>query len=164
MEIYDSARWGLIPAGSHAALYYDGKYKVSDEQAKRFAAVRWITVLGGAAVAANAGAADWEAGNEVFSRTGALRDFVLARQAMGARARVYVNRSSLPAAHAQVGDLPNVVWWISTLDNKQWTAPELLADVAVTEKITLPVARLWAIQWKGGPFAFFDESLLTGTW
>lgn len=162
-EFYDSARFNLIPAGARAALYYDGRYAATPEQAKRFGNVRWITVLGGAAAAAHAGAIDWELGNAAFQGS-ALQAWVGARRAMNCRARVYVDRANLPAAYALVGGEPNVVWWLSTLDSRQWTAADLLADVLAAERIALEPGTLWAIQWKGGPSAFYDTSELVGTW
>jgi hypothetical protein len=164
-QFFDSARWGLIPAGADAALYADGRYSLTQQQADAhpFGAVRWITVLGGASAAAHAGIADWESGNAVFTGD-ALRQWALARKAMDCRARVYCDRANLQDALNLVGDLPNVIFWLSTLDGKQWTAADLLADIDAVEHVVLPAERLWAIQWKGGPSAPFDQSVLCGAW
>ena len=70
-----------MPAGKDAALYADGRYKVTPQQAKRFGQVRWITVLGGADAAAGAGVLDFELGNAAYEGN-ALRDWAQARQAM----------------------------------------------------------------------------------
>jgi hypothetical protein len=83
---YDSTQPGKIPAGAHACLYYDGLYKATAEQAERFPAVRWITVLGNA----KAGVADFEQGNAVYSRPGELRAWVTARAALVPRYHTYV--------------------------------------------------------------------------
>lgn len=142
---YDSTRPQLIPAGANALLYGDGDYKATAEQAKRFKAVRWITVLG----SSNCGAADFERGNEVFD-PGKLRAWALARKAMGCRARVYTDLANLAAAREEVAGLDNVVWWLATLDGNKLDAGY--------------VKLLWAVQYAGGPDADYDTSILYGTW
>lgn len=143
---YDSTRPEEIPAGSHACLYFDGDYQATAEQAKRFEAVRWITVLGDYK---NCGAADFEAGNEVFSKAGALRGFVAGRQSMGSRARVYCDLANLAKVRAELEGLPYLVW-LATLDGNK-----LSADY--TEG-------LWGVQYAGGVDAAYDTSVLYGTW
>lgn len=160
---YDSARWGLIPAGSDAALYWDGRYAPPASALSRFGKVRRITVLGGAPAAANAGCADFELGNAVFEGD-ALRQWALARKAMNCKARVYSSRADLQKALNLVGDLPNIVHWVATLDGKPWTAADLLADIDEANHVVIPAPRLWAVQYAGGPSAPFDTSLLYGTW
>jgi hypothetical protein len=163
---YDAVTPANIPDGAHACLYWDGRYKATAAQAARFAAVRWITVEGGAAAAAHAGAADAEQGNPVFDPA-LLREWAVARKAMNARARVYTDRANLPRNWDAVSDLGNVVWWISTLqlDNgRQWTAQELAGDIGANEKITIPLDKLWAVQYAGGVTAKTDTNLLFGTW
>jgi hypothetical protein len=164
ITFYDAVTPGNIPAGAHACLYWDGLYKATAEEAARFAAVRWITVEGGAAAAAHAGAADAEQGNPVFDPA-LLREWAVARKAMNARARVYTDRGDLPRNWDAVSDLGNVVWWISTLslDNgRQWTAAELLADVLAVEQIALEPSSLWAVQYAGGMNAPVDTNILFG--
>lgn len=162
MDFYDSTRPGEIPAGARACLYWDGLYKATAEQAGRFAAVRWITVEGGASAAAHAGCADFEPGNPVYDVPGALREWAGARRAMNCRARVYTDLSSAKAAHERAGDLPNVVWWVAAYGEKR-TAAEvaaLLADFGVSaggEKV-------WALQYAGGPDAAYDSDVLLGAW
>jgi hypothetical protein len=163
VEFYDAVTPANIPAGAYACLYYDGLYKASPEQARRFKATRWITVEGGAAAAAGAGCADFEAGNPVHDVSGRLTEWASERQAMKCRARVYCNRSDLPRALDAAGDLSCVSFWIATLDNKQWSAPELVADILALG-VTLAEDRLWAVQYAGGMTAKFDTSLLYGTW
>jgi hypothetical protein len=120
-------------------------------------------VLGGAAAAAQAGCADFEAGNLVFG-SDRLTDWVAARRAMNCRARVYTDRANLPRAHALVGSQPNVAWWLSTLDNREWSAAELLADVLAAEQIALEPSSLWAVQYAGGMNAPVDTNILFSTW
>jgi hypothetical protein len=142
---YDSTDPEKIPAGANALLYGDGDYKATAEQAKRFKAVRWITVLGDK----ECGAADYERGNEVFD-PGKLRTWAEARKAMGCRARVYSDIANLPAARAEVEGLDNVVWWLATLDGNK-------LDAGYTPG-------LWAVQYEGGETADYDTSVLYGTW
>ena len=146
MDFYDSAQPAKIPAGSHACLYYDGLYKATPAQAARFAAVRWITVLGDYA---NCGCADFEAGNEVYSRPGALRAWVEGRIAMKARARVYCSRSNLPVVRNHLEGLGYLVW-LATLDGDKLNA-------GYTEG-------LWAVQYAGGMTAPYDTSVHYGVW
>jgi hypothetical protein len=143
---YDSTQPEKIPAGADALLYGDGDYKATAEQAKRFTAVRWITVLG----SPECGAADYESGNKVFG-PGKLRAWAIARRAMGCRARVYTDLANLAAARAEVGGLPNVVWWLATLDGDKLSAGYE----------GLPV---WAVQYEGGETAPYDTSVLYGEW
>lgn len=161
-DFYDSARWGLIPAGSRAMLYTDGRYAATAEDAKRFSAVRWITIAGGSAAAAAAGAIDYEPGNLAYEGT-QLRKFAVARKAMGCRARVYCNLSNLPLAHSQAGDLGNVVWWLATLDGQPANAAEMV-KAARDRGVDLTTGQVWANQYKGGPSAPWDESVLLGVW
>ncbi|HEY2687630.1 MAG TPA: hypothetical protein VGJ50_04265 [Streptosporangiaceae bacterium] len=146
MNFYDSTRPELIPAGTHACLYYDGLYAATPQQAKRFAAVRWITVLGDYR---HCGVADYEAGNAVYSKPGALRTWVKGRIDMHTRARVYCNRANLPKVRTQLEGLTYLVW-IATLDgnklSKDWTHG------------------LWGVQFAGGETANYDTSVLYGVW
>lgn len=161
---YDAVTPANIPRGAYACLYMDGRYRASPVQALRFAKTRWITVLGGAAAAADAGCADFEEGNSVFSTPGALRAWALERKAMNCRARIYCDRANLFRAWEEVGGLPNVVWWISTLDdNPRWTAAELAAEAAA-RGVRLNVDEFWAVQYAGGEHAAYDTSRLYGVW
>jgi hypothetical protein len=157
-EFFDSAKWGLIPAGADALLYIDGKYAASRQDAKRFRAVRWITVLG----SANAGAGDFEEGNALFEASGRLREWAEARKVMGCRARVYTDLSNLKAACAQVGDCENVVWWLALYGEK--LTAEKLATAGEPYGVTLDPAKIWAQQYAGGPSAPFDNDALIGAW
>lgn len=165
-EFYDSARFGLIPAGSDAALYVDGRFAVPAADWGRFGKTRGITVIGGASAAAHAGAIDFELYNPAFSGDG-LREWALARKAMNCRARVYIDRANLQRAKNLVGDLPNVCYWVSTLqlDNgRQWTVTDLIADIFAVEHVMLTPEVVWAVQFAGGMTAAYDTSLLLGDW
>jgi hypothetical protein len=146
MDFYDSTQPELIPEGSHACLYFDGDFAATEEQAKRFAAVRWITVLGDFA---NCGVADFEAGNEVFSQPGALRAYVQGRKNMGVRARVYCDQENLPTVRSELEGLEYLVW-LSTLDGNKLSASF--------------TPGLWGVQFAGGVTAAFDTSVLYGVW
>lgn len=149
MDFYDAVTPGNIPQGAHACLYYDGEFAATAGQAKRFAAVRWITVLGGAAAAAHTGILDWEKGNADFTGT-ELRDWAAQRKAMNCKARVYVDRANFAAASKDVEGLDNVWWWIATLDGDKLSATW--------------TGRLWAVQYAGGMTAKVDTSVLYGAW
>jgi hypothetical protein len=146
MDFYDSTQPDLIPAGTHACLYYDGEFAATPEQARRFAAVRWITVLGNYA---DCGIADFEAGNAVFSEPGALRSFVEGRHKMGVRARVYCDRANLPTVRSELDGLTYLVW-IGTLDGDKLSANY--------------TPGLWGVQFAGGMTADYDTSVLYGVW
>lgn len=146
MDFYDSTQPDLIPAGTHACLYYDGEFAATPEQARRFAAVRWITVLGNYA---DCGIADFEAGNAVFSEPGALRSFVEGRHKMGVRARVYCDRANLPTVRSELDGLTYLVW-IGTLDGDKLSANY--------------TPGLWGVQYAGGMTADYDTSVLYGVW
>jgi len=146
MDFYDSTRPELIPEGAHACLYYDGDYAATAEQAKRFSAVRWITVLGDYR---NCGIADFEAGNEVYSKAGALRAFVEGRKSQRMRARVYTDLSNLPKVRADLEGLEYLVW-LATLDGNKLSAGYTRG--------------LWGVQFAGGPTAEYDTSVLYGAW
>jgi len=146
MDFYDSTRPAEIPAGSHACLYYDGDYAATTSQAKRFEATRWITVLGNYR---NCGIADFEAGNEVYSKAGALRAFVQGRKNMNVRARVYCNLSNLSKVRSELEGLEYLVW-LATLDGNKLSASYTTG--------------LWGVQYAGGVTAAYDTSVLYGVW
>ncbi len=145
MDFYDSTQPELIPAGTHACLYGDGDFAATGFDTRRFAAVRWITVIG----SPGCGIADYEQGNPVFDNAGALRTYVEQRTRGGHRARIYSDLSNLPAVRDQLKGLDYLVW-LSTLDgnklSKNWTPG------------------LWGVQFAGGPTADYDTSVLYGVW
>jgi len=146
MDFYDSVNPGAIPEGSYACLYYDGDYAANPQDAKRFAAVRWITIYGDYQ---NAGIADFEQGNPVFSQPGALRSFVEGRHSQGHRARVYCDRSNLPTVRSELEGLDYLVW-LATLDGNK-LSPDYTPG-------------LWGVQYAGGVDAAYDTSILYGVW
>ena len=133
---------------------------------KAFARLRRDPVAIGclAIIAAYAGIADYEDGDAAKSVPGALREWAAERREMNCLARGYADRSDLPEMHRLIGDLPNVRYWVSTLDDKQWTVEELVADILAVEGLKLDPALIWGIQIEGGPTAPFDRSLLTAAW
>lgn len=160
-DFYDSASQRFPAGAEYVALYGDGAYKAPLSVARRFAHVRYITVLGDYATC---GIADWETGNAVF-KTGVLRTWAQGRKRMDCLARVYCNRSSAEEALGQVAGMGNVRFWISTLDNNpHWTAEELAADLRDNWHADIAAADLWGVQYAGGMTAAFDTSALFGTW
>jgi len=149
-DIYDSTKPGMMPVNSHALVYWDGRYKVSpsDPVLKRFAAVRWITVLGDYD---NAGAVDYEAGNHVYSAPGVLRTYVQGRAARNMRARVYHDRSDTGRVLAELFGLEgHFEHWVATLDGNKLSAGYL--------------PHMWAVQYAGGITSGYDTSILYGDW
>lgn len=150
MDFYDSTKPNQMPAGSHALVYWDGRYAVapSDPVLKRFAAVRWITVLGNWE---DAGAVDYEAGNHVYSTPGALRTYVQGRASRQLRARVYHNRSDTSRVLAELFGLEGKYeHWVATLDGNKLSA-SFLPD-------------MWGVQYAGGVSSNYDSSVLYGEW
>lgn len=147
MEFYDSVSPAKIMAGAHACLYHDGEFAATEADAERFAAVRWITVIGDWE---NCGIADYERGNPVFSVNDALRAWVEGRRRNHHRARVYCDRANLPEVRDQLEGLDGWELWAATLDGDV-----LSPDWA---------PNLWAVQYAGGPTANYDTSILYGEW
>lgn len=143
---YDSAQWKKLPRGAAVCVYYDGDFAAPAAAQDEFFTTRWITVLGDWR---NAGIADFEQGNEVYSKPGALLEWVRGRKSLGLRARVYCDRDNLPKVRALLKGETYLVW-IGTLDGnklgKDWTPG------------------LWGVQYAGGPDADYDTSVLYGTW
>ena len=57
---------------------------------------------------------------------------------------------------------PGCLFWIATLDNKDWTVEQLAADLAANWGARIPAAQIWACQNK--PRGEYDVSTLFGTW
>ena len=160
-DFYDSASQQFPAGAEYVALYGDGDFTAPPSVARRFPHVRRITVLGDYATC---GIADWELGNAVF-RTGVLRSWAEGRRRMNCLARVYADRSNAAEALDLVGAMPNVRFWISTLDNNpHWTAEELAADLRDNWHADIAAADLWGVQFAGGMTAAFDTSSLFGAW
>jgi hypothetical protein len=160
IQFYDSVDPGKIPASAtHAALYHDGLYAATPAQAKRFPHVHWITVTGND----TCGIADYEPGNEVYDKAGALRAYVSGRHKRMSRAVVYSDRSNIESALKEL-DGRGCHWWIATLDNKRWTAQELAKDLKDNFGVTVKASDIWANQYAGGQGAEYDTSDLLGNW
>jgi hypothetical protein len=160
IQFYDSVNPGKIPSSAtHAALYHDGKYAATPAEAKRFGHVRWITVTGDT----SCGIADYEPGNEVYEKAGALRAYVEGRHNGQHAARVYSDRSNVASALKEL-DGRGCQWWITTLDNKRWTAAELAEDLKKNFGVTINAADIWGNQYAGGQNADYDTSDLFGQW
>ena len=150
MDFYDSAKPGLIPPGSHALVYVDGRYAVapSDPVLKKFAAVRGITL---AENWRDAGAIDFEPGNYAYEVPGALRAYVQGRLSAGFRARVYHDRSRTADVLARLYGLGGrYEHWVATLDGNKLSADYLPG--------------MWGVQYAGGVTAGYDTSVLYGQW
>ena len=105
---------------------------------------RWITVMGNFR---DCGIADFEAGNPVFGEQGRLRAWVQGRANMGARARVYCDRSNVPLVQQELAGL-SWLWWIATLDGNK-LSPSYLPG-------------MWGVQYTGNNR--YDTSVLYGEW
>lgn len=150
MDFYDSTKPSLMPFGSHALVYVDGRFSVSptDPALKRFNAVRWITVLGNYE---DAGAADYEEGNAIYGTPGALRTWVQGRASRQLRARVYHDRNDTSRVLAELFGLEgHYEHWVATLDGNKLSASFL--------------PHMWGVQYAGGISAGFDTSVLYGEW
>lgn len=149
-EFFDAERWQAIAPGAAAILPVDGRFAVTSGEASRFGRVRWYTVTGDGT---RAGAIDWEPGNPCFTAA-ALRGFVRVRRSLGARARVYVQRSLAAEAIAALRDFgagellayPRLLWWIPTADGAPWTAETLAANLADVWDAPIPAGQIWANQ------------------
>jgi hypothetical protein len=158
IRFFDSATEGNITRGGYAALYLDGEFAATKEEAKAFEHVRWITVLGDP----DAGAGDYEPGNPLYE-PGRLRIWAAERHGRGKRVRVYCDRADAASAARAVAGIPHQ-WWISTLDNRRWTAKELAADLEAHWRVKIAAKDLWANQYQGGMHATEDVSDLYQSW
>jgi len=161
---YDSAGAKFPPGAQYVTLYADGRYEQPASAASKWPHVRWITVYGGAHAGRYAGILDWEAGNAGYPGTANMVAWAEERKAMNCLARCYCNRSDLPRAHAAIGHLPNVRWWIATLDNVQRSEAAMIANIRARTGIVLPPGVLWGQQFAGGMTAAWDTSILYGRW
>jgi hypothetical protein len=166
VQFYDSSQdrgHDPIPAApadaTHAALYGDGDFQADPADAKaRFKFRRWITVLG----TVTCGLADFEPGNEIYGRRGALRQWATDRlNTYRDPPVVYVDRALASQAVADLDGL-RTLFWIPTADNRDWTPQELAADLAANWNAPIPAAAIWGNQnvWAPG----YDRSNLFGVW
>lgn len=158
MDFYDAADFNDIPDGAHACVYADGGFFCPPAQTARFAATRYITVLGGTDAANYAGCLDWEKGNAAFTGT-ELGDWVLGRKEMGKLARIYVDLANLPAAHEDVGDLGNVRWWLA-----RWGEKLTAQQLAGAAGDLIKPDTIWAQQYEGDTTGGVDLSVLLSAW
>lgn len=157
-QCYDAAEWQNLPPESQVMLYADGDYAVPKDAPVRLNAsgVRYITVTGDYR---GCGAIDWEAGNPCFNAA-SLRGYVRGRRAKNVVARVYVDRANASEAlfyltdygHGDLTQYAKLVWWISTLDNIQWNADALAAELAANWDAPIPAAKLWGNQFATGAY------------
>jgi hypothetical protein len=162
IKFYDSATPADIPQGAtHAALYADGKYAVTNiRDVVRIPHRRFITVTGDHA---HAGIADYEHGNPVYDVPGKLREWASRRLALDlVPPVVYVDRADLHLALAQMGQLPHY-YWIPTLDNHEWTPDDLSADIWAEHHVHVPAHQIWANQYTDHA-NLYDESNLFLRW
>jgi hypothetical protein len=164
-QFYDSSKIGDIPQGAtHLAAYHDGAYAVTDGQIRRVlpavSHVRWITI--GADF--HSGIADFEPRNPVYDDAQLLRRWALGRLSlqMGTPI-VYSDRANIRAALDRLDGL-RVFWWIPTLDDREWTAAELAADLAANWDAPVPAGRIWGNQFHSQEDPTFDRSNLFGSW
>jgi hypothetical protein len=142
IHFYDAATPQNVPSGVHAAVYVNG-FAWPQSQIDRMAAVRRITVEGGAEWADRASIIDVETGAATPQD---VVPFLRRRMSHGWNdGTAYVNRSNWQA----VKDLVNAaglpcLYWVATLDGTQ----------------DIPGA--WAVQYQGGVSAAFDLSVLHG--
>jgi hypothetical protein len=153
---YDSTDIARIPDGAWAALYADGDYKAPPTTHRRFPRRRWITVLGNPV----SGIADYEPGNQVFDTAGALHRWATAREVRSVPI-VYSDRAEVREALAELDGI-RVLWWIATLDGRDWTPEELAADLAVNFGAHVPAEDIWACQ--NTDTKKWDRSVLFGDW
>jgi hypothetical protein len=158
IRFFDSATESAITRDGYAALYKDGRFAATAEDARAFTHVRWITVAGDP----DAGCGDYEPGNALYE-PGRLREWARERQSRGKRVRVYCDRADARRAAGAVAGIRHE-WWISTLDGKRWTAAALAADLAAHWGVSIAPKDLWANQYQGGMHAAEDVSDLYGAW
>lgn len=152
LHFYDAATPANVPSGAHAAVYVNGyAWKAGD--ARRMAAVFYVSVLPEASWARYARCLDIESG---AAKPSDLPAFIHHRRTLGFNdATAYVNRSNWQAAYDAVkaAGEREPLWWVSTLDGTM--DAELRVDGAT-------IAIAWAVQYSGGPAARYDLSILHG--
>lgn len=160
---FDSASYTFPPGAEYVCLYGDGRYAFTGDPAQ-WQHRHWITVLGNPRFFI----ADYEAGDSVYSRPGALRDWADARLAARKAAIVYCDRANLHQAHDELGAIigthPGLQWWIPTLDGRRWTSQQLSNDIAAQWGLWIPPSRIWANQFGQGGQGAYDISDLFGAW
>lgn len=166
---YDAATWRNIAVGSSAALYGDGEFAVPADapQQLQLRRHRFITVTGNGRTCS---IIDGRPDNNLSPAQ--VRGFVRERRGNSQHAIIYTPRSWAAEylrilwdyGHGSLLAYENLLWWISTLDGKPWTAKELAAELKGNWDAPIAEDKLWAVQWKGGVSAPVDESILFGAW
>jgi hypothetical protein len=156
---FDSTDVTKIPADARSvALYADGAYRPPVRLWRRFPRRRWITVDGNPVC----GIADYEPGNPVWYQPGKLGTWARERHDMRrSTGIVYSDRADVREALAELGEL-RALWWIATLDGRDWTPEELSADLAENFGAEIPAAEIWGNQ--NMPMGDYDRSNLFGDW
>lgn len=149
---FDAAYPENLPRGRLVALYADGDFAVTKSQldALQPAGVRWITVTGNGEIASIL-----DAQPDNFLSPARIRGFVRTRRAANEDAIIYTPRSWVAEylailtdfGHGSLGQYAGLFWWIPTLDNTQWTAEELSADLAENWEAEIPPGRIFGNQW-----------------
>jgi hypothetical protein len=163
IQFDDAALFDSLPPDlAYAALYADGRYRVPADampRARKITHRRWITVSG---QVAHAGIADFEPQNSVYDTPGMLRNWAAMRLTERKSIPiVYSDRADVKAAVGELGKLP-AYHWIATLDQKQWTPEEIVANLRDEFGVTLTVGQIWANQFTD--LGKIDVSNLFGNW
>jgi hypothetical protein len=165
IQFYDSLAREFPEGAEYVALYWDD----ADAAPHEISAAphqHWITRAGGPASVAVL-MADYEPTLQIYETPGKLRTWAERRIATHRRAVVYSDRADLHRAHAELGPMlsahPSLLWWIATLDDKEWTAEELCIDIAQNWQTSIPVPKIWANQFRTTGNRF-DTSNLFGSW
>src|SRR5215469_5102749 len=116
MQIYDSARWPLIPKGTRAALGHDGEYAAPADAPHKLQLIehRWITVF-----ADYRNCSIQDVLEQQWVTPGMVRGFVRGRRGLGMDAIEYVDRAQAAEAVAMLRDwgdghllaYPGLKWW-----------------------------------------------------
>jgi hypothetical protein len=158
----DSTRPELIPdkfalRPNGVLVYIDGEYKWPSSQVRRFSRHWSITTTGDVRMAEHARCIDVER----FDAT--PQDVVryqAAREEDGNRTVVYCDRATIPAVVAADNDWPHLLWFIATLDGRNWNPQTLSVDISQNEGIYLDARLIHAIQ--NVPGESYDTSLMFG--
>lgn len=149
------ARWG---AGTPVACYVNGAYTWSLRQEQEFGRKIRISVEAGQPEAAKyARVLDVE---RFDAGPGDVGPFLAARAAAGhADATIYCNLSTVATIPPEVREeVPR--WWLAWYVNPQPNAAEVLNELHDLTRLTLPLERLWACQWRST--GNWDQSVVYG--
>lgn len=164
IQFYDSTHPEHIPPfAEFAALYHDGIYAPFNKaQAHRFANKRWITIHFDYR---NCSIIDFEKGNPCYSDPSGLRLFAEGRKRMNMQARIYSDRADLEKAKHGLGPMfDEVLWWIPTADDKDWSAVELARNCREHWGVDIKPENIWGNQNVWNNAAGWDRSNLFIKW